>query len=61
MRSMHLMPLRGDKPEWQQPRTIGARRTSCQQSDLDGDEFVYAGSDVASAEPVARIAEPVDV
>jgi cation diffusion facilitator CzcD-associated flavoprotein CzcO len=42
MRSMHLMPQRGDKPEWQHTQDYWAERNALPTIDLDGPEFVYA-------------------
>jgi cation diffusion facilitator CzcD-associated flavoprotein CzcO len=50
MRSMHLMPQRGDKPEWQHTQDYWAERNTLPQIDLDGPEFVYEG---AAAEAIA--------
>jgi len=42
MRSMHLMPMAGDKPEWRHTQDYWAERNSLPTTDLDGPEFVYA-------------------
>ena len=60
MRSMHLMPLRGDKPEWQHTQDYWREKDELPAIDLDGDEFVYAAGDAARTEPRARLAEPAD-
>jgi len=41
MRSMHLLPRRGDKPEWQHTQDYWAEKTAIPAIDLDGKEFVY--------------------
>jgi hypothetical protein len=59
-RSMHLMPMRGDKPEWQHTQDYWRERGELPLIDLDGAEFVYDGRR-SSAEPVHRVEgrEPV--
>ena len=42
MRSMHLMPKRGPKPEWQHTQDYWTERKVLPKVDLDGDEFVYS-------------------
>lgn len=42
MRSMHLMPKRGPKPEWQHTQDYWAERKALPKVDLDGGEFVYS-------------------
>jgi cation diffusion facilitator CzcD-associated flavoprotein CzcO len=42
MRSMHLLPKRGDKPEWQHTQDYWAEKTQLPAINLDGAEFVYA-------------------
>jgi len=42
MRSMHLMPKRGEKPEWQHTQDYWSEKQSLPKVDLDGPEFVYA-------------------
>ncbi|MBL9010346.1 MAG: NAD(P)/FAD-dependent oxidoreductase [Alphaproteobacteria bacterium] len=41
MRSMHLLPKRGDKPEWAHTQDYWAETKSLPAIDLDGKEFVY--------------------
>jgi cation diffusion facilitator CzcD-associated flavoprotein CzcO len=41
MRSMHLLPRRGDKPEWQHTQDYWAEREEIPAIDLDGPEFRY--------------------
>ena len=43
MRSLHLLPKRGDKPEWQHTQDYWAEKNDLPAIDLDGAEFVYAG------------------
>jgi hypothetical protein len=42
MRSMHLMPKAGDKPEWQHTQDYWAEKHILPAIDLDGAEFRYA-------------------
>ncbi len=41
MRSMHLLPKRGDKPEWQHTQDYWREKNELPAIDLDGPEFVY--------------------
>ncbi len=41
MRSMHLMPKSGDKPEWRHTQDYWAERTELPKVDLDDPVFVY--------------------
>ena len=41
MRSMHLLPKRGDKPEWQHTQDYWREKDAIPAIDLDGPEFVY--------------------
>ena len=41
MRSMHLMPKRGDKPEWQHTQDYWREKEELPAIDLDAPEFVY--------------------
>lgn len=41
MRSMHLMPKRGDKPEWQHTQDYWREKDELPAIDLDASEFVY--------------------
>jgi cation diffusion facilitator CzcD-associated flavoprotein CzcO len=41
MRGMHLLPQRGDKPEWQHTQDYWAEKDEFPAIDLDGAEFVY--------------------
>ena len=41
MRSMHLLPKRGDKPEWQHSQDYWTERSDIPKIDLDGSEFKY--------------------
>jgi cation diffusion facilitator CzcD-associated flavoprotein CzcO len=41
MRSMHLLPQRGDKPEWQHTQDYWLERLQIPAIDLDGAEFRY--------------------
>ena len=42
MRSMHLLPKRGDKPEWQHTQDYWREKEEIPAIDLDGREFVYS-------------------
>jgi cation diffusion facilitator CzcD-associated flavoprotein CzcO len=42
MRAMHLLPKRGDKPEWQHTQDYWAEKNQLPAIDLDGPEFHYA-------------------
>jgi cation diffusion facilitator CzcD-associated flavoprotein CzcO len=41
MRGMHLLPQRGDKPEWQHTQDYWAEKDDLPKIDLDGAEFIY--------------------
>ncbi len=41
LRSMHLLPKRGDKPEWQHTQDYWTEKDAIPAIDLDGLEFVY--------------------
>jgi hypothetical protein len=41
MRAMHLLPRRGDKPEWQHTQDYWREKTEIPAIDLDAKEFVY--------------------
>jgi cation diffusion facilitator CzcD-associated flavoprotein CzcO len=41
MRGMHLLPKRGDKPEWQHTQDYWAEKDDWPAIDLDGEVFVY--------------------
>ena len=41
MRGMHLLPKRGDKPEWQHTQDYWAEKDEFPAIDLDDDAFVY--------------------
>ena len=43
MRSMHLLPKRGDKREWAHTQDYWRERGELPKIDLDGPEFVYSG------------------
>jgi len=55
MRGMHLLPRRGDKPEWQHSQDYWREKDELPQIDLDDAAFVYGGeteASSASAKPV---------
>jgi hypothetical protein len=41
MRGMHLMPRRGDKPEWMHNQDYWREAVDIPAIDLDGAEFAY--------------------
>jgi cation diffusion facilitator CzcD-associated flavoprotein CzcO len=43
MRSVHLLPQRGDKPQWQHTQDYWHEKDALPAIDLDGKEFVYEG------------------
>ena len=53
MRSMHKMPKRGDRHEWQHTQDYWAERTEFPAIDLDGAEFVYSAPTSAAAKTKA--------
>jgi cation diffusion facilitator CzcD-associated flavoprotein CzcO len=58
MRSMHLMPKRGDRPEWQHTQDYWREKSELPAIDLDGPEFAYDGPGPAAAEAGVRALEP---
>jgi cation diffusion facilitator CzcD-associated flavoprotein CzcO len=44
MRSMHLMPKSGDKPEWRHTQDYWRERSELPAIDLDDEAFVYSGA-----------------
>lgn len=54
MRSMHLLPRRGDKPEWQHTQDYWSEKEQLPAIDLDGPEFVYGPAPAAAAQAPAR-------
>jgi cation diffusion facilitator CzcD-associated flavoprotein CzcO len=57
MRGMHLLPRRGDKPEWQHSQDYWAEKDALPLIDLDDAAFVYGGADAAAKSDV-RAKEP---
>jgi cation diffusion facilitator CzcD-associated flavoprotein CzcO len=53
MRGMHLLPKRGDKPEWRHTQDYWAEKDSIPAIDLDGAEFVYDDGGATQARPAA--------
>jgi len=49
MRGMHLLPQRGDKPEWQHSQDYWAEKDALPKIDLDDAAFVYGGGVKADA------------
>jgi hypothetical protein len=59
MRSMDLMPRRGDRHEWQHTQDYWLERGELPAIDLDGPEFVYGGAPLADrATKAAKLPEP---
>ena len=48
MRSMHLLPRRGEKPEWQHTQDYWRERQELPKVDLDGSEFHYENERVGA-------------
>ena len=57
MRSMHLLPQRGDKPEWQHTQDYWREKDELPAIDLDDAAFVYDGGR-AEAKPAERARTP---
>ncbi len=58
MRGMHLLPKRGDKPEWQHTQDYWAEKDEFPLIDLDGPVFVYgADPGVQSADKSSSAAQ----
>ena len=53
MRGMHLLPRRGDKPEWMHNQDYWREREEIPAIDLDGPEFVYDGELRVAGEQIA--------
>ncbi|MFN3582818.1 flavin-containing monooxygenase [Phenylobacterium sp.] len=51
MRGMHLLPKRGDKPEWQHSQDYWAEKDELPKIDLDDAAFVYGGVKAKAPEP----------
>lgn len=58
-RSMHLLPRRGDKREWQHTQDYWREKDEFPAIDLAGSEFVYGGFEDAEAEPGVKPTTPV--
>jgi len=58
MRSMHLMPQRGAKPEWQHTQDYWRERNELPLIDLDGAEFVYDDRVAGAVVTPERIEQP---
>ena len=56
MRSMHLLPKRGAKREWQHTQDYWREKDEIPAIDLDGPEFIYAGfADEATAAEMSEL------
>ena len=53
MRSMHLLPKRGDKAEWQHTQDYWAEKDALPAIDLDDRAFVYEA--IGCAKPDAQV------
>jgi cation diffusion facilitator CzcD-associated flavoprotein CzcO len=51
MRGMHLLPKRGEKPEWQHSQDYWREKDELPKIDLDAPEFVYHHAPVKAVEP----------
>lgn len=51
MRGMHLLPKRGDKPEWQHSQDYWVEKDELPKIDLDDAAFVYGGVKAKAPEP----------
>jgi cation diffusion facilitator CzcD-associated flavoprotein CzcO len=60
MRSMHLLPRRLDKPEWQHSQDYSSDQKSFPAINLDASEFVYDDRRAAAYIPAVAITTPVD-
>jgi hypothetical protein len=60
MRSMHLLPKRGDKPEWQHTQDYWAEKEQLPAIDLDAAEFVYGGMPSSVRKPAVSVAARAD-
>ncbi|MGZ6017921.1 MAG: flavin-containing monooxygenase [Phenylobacterium sp.] len=56
MRGMHLLPQRGDKPEWQHSQDYWSEKDELPVIDLDDAAFVYSGVDKAKATAARELA-----
>jgi cation diffusion facilitator CzcD-associated flavoprotein CzcO len=53
MRGMHLLPKRGDRPEWQHTQDYWSEKDVFPSIDVEGEEFVYShGASAKVREPV---------
>jgi cation diffusion facilitator CzcD-associated flavoprotein CzcO len=59
MRGMHLLPQRGDKPEWQHTQDYWAERTQLPAIDLNDAAFVYEGFEPRLAPRARELDEAV--
>jgi hypothetical protein len=63
MRAMHLLPKRGDKPEWQHTQDYWREKDEFPKIDLEGVEFVYdqpAAPATRAESAVAKRPQPAD-
>lgn len=49
MRGMHLLPRRGDKPEWRHTQDYWTEKDTWPAIDLDGTEFAYEANEAGTA------------
>ena len=59
MRAMHLLPKRGDKPEWQHTQDYWREKDTLPAIDLDDPAFVYEGFEPLQHARVWRSSRPI--
>jgi len=59
MRAMHLLPKRGDKPEWQHTQDYWREKDTFPAIDLDDLAFVYDGFEQLRHARVWRSSRPI--
>jgi len=59
MRAMHLLPRRGDKPEWQHTQDYWREKDTLPAIDLDDPAFVYEGFESRQNARVWRSSRPI--
>jgi hypothetical protein len=57
MRSIHLMPRRGNVPEWQHTQDYWLEKDALPAIDLEGPEFHYAGKTAVAKKAALEPAE----
>jgi len=59
MRAMHLLPKRGDKPEWQHTQDYWREKDTLPAIDLENPAFVYEGFEPRQNERLWRSSRPI--